>query len=94
MIEEILNNCISEESAAAWWLKRYTGSAERIIHHGRLNKRGTPLYDTNWLPAAASIACVYREMGWTVAKIARTLGKSHHAVTDLFLRIAAAEKTA
>ena len=87
MLYEILTSSITEEAAAAWWLRRYTGSADKIIRHGRINKFGTPLYDTNWLPAAACIALVYREMGWTIGKIGRQIGKSHHAISDLFTRV-------
>ncbi len=92
MLHQILSACISEESAAAWWLDRYTGSATRLIRNGRLNKQGTPIYDTNWLPAAAILALVYREMGMTTGTIARRLGKSHHATADLFTRVDLAEQ--
>lgn len=91
MLHEILSSTISEESAGAWWRRRYTGSDADLIRAGRINKAGTPLYDTNWLPAAALLAVVYREMGWNTNRIARTVGKSFHAVSDLFTRIDAAE---
>ena len=90
LLYDLLSSTITEEAAAAWWLTRYTGSAESIIRGGRINKSGTPLYDTNWLPAAALIAVVYRELGWNINRIAKILGKSHHAVTDLFARVDAA----
>lgn len=90
----ILVGGISEEAALVWWLLRYTGNADQLTKSGRINKVGTPLYDTNWMPAAALIALTYREIGklnkdngYTVAEIARLVGKSHHAVSDLFARI-------
>lgn len=91
LIPQILTATITDESAAAWWLQRYTGSTGRLIRNGRLNKQGTPIYDTNWLPAAALIAVVYREMGWNTNRIAKALGKSFHATSDLFNRIDRAE---
>lgn len=82
---------ISEESAAACWLGRYTGNPAPIIRRGRISMAGTPLFDTNWSPAMALRALIYREMKYPVALIARTIGKSHHAVADLFKRVDQAE---
>ena len=35
LCHQIFIESITEEAAAMWWRKRYTGSAERIIRHGR-----------------------------------------------------------
>ena len=91
MLHNMLISGITEEAAAAWWLLRYTGSTERIIRAGRISRAGTPLHDTSWLPSLALIALIYRELKWKPAHIARQIGKSHHAVADLFARVDAAE---
>lgn len=82
-----LTLAITDEAAAAWWRIRYTGTVGRIIKSGRINKSGTPLYDTNWHPASAFICLIYRDMGLSVAEIGRRISKSHHAITDLFARV-------
>lgn len=89
---KILVETISEESAIGWWLRKYTGTDAVIYRRGRINKAGTPLYDTNWLPAQALIAVIYRGLGHSRGDIARLLGKSPHAVTDLFARVDRAER--
>jgi hypothetical protein len=86
-VPSILSQVVTEEAALVWWRIKYTGMAEPLIRSGRLNKQGTPLFDTNWTPAPALIALDYREQGLTCNRIATLLGKSHHAVADLFSRV-------
>lgn len=88
---QIMSAGITEESAAAWWLKQYAGVDGPVIRSGRLNKKGTPLYDTNWSPAEALVALKLRAIGqFSLNEIARQINKSWHAVRDLFARIDAA----
>lgn len=84
---------ISEERAAAWWLKKYAGVDGPVIRSGRLNKSGTPLYDTNWSPASAFVCILLRDQGHTIEAIRLAVGKSWHAVSDLFARVDAATIT-
>ena len=53
-LHEILAATISEEAAATWWMRRYTGGDGWLVRNDRIRMAGTPLYDTNWTPAAAS----------------------------------------
>lgn len=86
-LAEIMAAGVSEERAAEWWLKTYAGVDGPVIRAGRLNKKGTPLYDTNWSPAEALVALKLRAIGiLSLNEIARQIGKSWHAVRDLFAR--------
>jgi hypothetical protein len=97
-LEQIISAGITEESATAWWLKTFAGVDGPIIiggrTSGRLNKRGTPIFDTNWSPAAALIALKYREMtDYSTSQIAKAVDKSWHAVRDLFAKVDAAAES-
>lgn len=85
--ESIIPAGITEESAASWWLKTFAGVDGPLVVGGRLNKRGTPIFDTNWTPALALVALKYRALNWDKAHIAKAIGKSWHAVSDLFTRV-------
>ncbi|NTW87806.1 MAG: hypothetical protein HGB26_01480 [Desulfobulbaceae bacterium] len=87
MPENVIPAGVTEEAAAVWWLKTYAGVDGPVVVGGRLNKRGTPIFDTNWTPALALVALKYRAIGWDKARIARAIDKSHHAVRDLFSRV-------
>ena len=91
LLHDLLISGITEESAAVWWLTRYTGTSALIIRNGRINRSGTPIHDTNWSPALAMIALIYRELGWKTSHIARQIGKSHHGTASLFRRVDQAE---
>lgn len=85
--EKLMSAGITEEAAALWWLKTFAGVDGPLEVGGRLNRRGTPIFDTNWTPATALIALKYRAMGWDKARTAKVIGKSWHAVSDLFTRV-------
>jgi len=44
--EKLMRAGITEEAAAEWWLKTFANVDGPLVVGGRLNKRGTPIFDT------------------------------------------------